>query len=475
MIKEKLTALFEKTFKESVSSIEMLPRSGSDRIYYRMRSRNNLAIGAFNPDVRENNAFIKLTEHFLNYKLNVPQIYEAEEDYYLLEDLGDTTLYSLIEKYSPGEFTDSLKNYYHTVIADLPKFQIETSADLDFDLCYPRSAFDEQSISWDLNYFKYYFLKLTGIKFDEQHLENDFNNLKHFLISARSDFFIYRDFQSRNIMIKDDHLYYIDYQGGRKGPLQYDIASLLFDAKANIPQSFREELLELYVQNINKLISYPDYDFKKYFYAFVLIRIMQAMGAYGFRGFYEKKSHFLKSIPHAIENLKLVLSKIDQPENIPHLRECLESIINSKKLAQYNFSDSTGLKVKITSFSYKKGLPEDYSGNGGGFVFDCRAIHNPGRFDEYKKLTGRDEKVIEFLKKHSEAEYFLSNVFSLIDNSVDNYLKRGFNNLQVNFGCTGGQHRSVYCAESLTNHLKEKYPDVRIELIHRELEEMGMD
>ena len=337
---------------------------------------------------------------------------------------------------------------------------------INYDYCYPRAAFDKQSMMWDLNYFKYYFLKLAKIPFDEQALEDDFQNFSDYLLTAENDFFMFRDFQSRNIMLHDNQVSFIDYQGGRKGALQYDLASLLYDAKADMPQSVRNELLEFYLDELDKYQKVDRSEFKAYFTGYVLIRIMQAMGAYGFRGFYEKKEHFLKSIPFALDNLKIVLENNNIPIELPELFNVLDAISQSIFLRKIGMQDGA-LTIQVTSFSYRKGLPEDPSGNGGGYIFDCRAIYNPGRFEEYKQLTGKDPEVIDFLEKKSEIGVFMANVFGLVDQSVKTYLSRGFSHLSVNFGCTGGQHRSVYAAEKLAKHLNDKFP-VKVILTHRE-------
>jgi hypothetical protein len=320
---------------------------------------------------------------------------------------------------------------------------------------------------WDLNYFKYYFLKLAKIPFDEQALEDDFSVLTSYLLSADSGYFLYRDFQSRNVMLKDGEVFFIDYQGGRRGALQYDLASLLYDGKADIPQNIRAELYEFYLGEIEKYLPVDRHRFDEYFKGFVLIRIMQAMGAYGFRGFYEKKEHFLKSIPYALENLSGLLAGLELPIWIPELKHVLEQVCQSEFLRQIGKTENH-LTVNVSSFSYKKGLPVDTSGNGGGFVFDCRAILNPGCIDKYKELTGRDDKVKEFIETKTEMATFLSSVKALVSQSVENYMERGFTSLSVSFGCTGGRHRSVYAAENIAAFVRNKYP-VTVVLNHREL------
>jgi hypothetical protein len=319
---------------------------------------------------------------------------------------------------------------------------------------------------WDLNYFKYYFLKLAKIPFDEQALEDDFQAFSDYLLTAPSDCFLFRDFQSRNVMLKDGKVYFIDYQGGRRGALQYDLASLLYDGKADIPPEIRTLLFKYYLHELRNYLPVNEHEFTFYFNGFVLIRILQAMGAYGFRGFYEKKEHFLKSIPFAIRNLQNLLPDLNLPVDIPELRNVLLLLTGSEALKDIGQARSI-LTVKITSFSYKKGIPEDPSGNGGGFVFDCRAINNPGRHIEFKFLTGKDPEVQKFLQKNSEMKWFLKPVKTLVEQSVTNYLERGFTHLSVSFGCTGGQHRSVYAAEKLAAHLRNNF-NVNVVVVHRE-------
>ncbi len=386
---------------------------------------------------------------------------------YLLEDLGNVTLFDFLSSIREKEgFSETIISQYNKVLKVLPKIQIVAGKSLDYSVCYPRAAFDKQSMMWDLNYFKYYFLKLAKVHFDEQALEDDFQTFSDYLLSADSDFFMYRDFQSRNVMLKNDKIYFIDYQGGRRGALQYDLASLLYDGKADIPQTVRQQLFEEYISQLKKYINVNETEFTAYFNGFVLIRIMQAMGAYGFRGFYEKKEHFLKSIPYALKNLEMLLEEVKLPVELPELFNVLYQLIQSEELKEIG-QVKNELTINVTSFSYKNGYPVDASGNGGGHVFDCRAINNPGRHPEYKSLTGKDMEVQEFLEKNSEIGIFLNGVKIIVDQSVKTYLERGFTNLSVSFGCTGGQHRSVYSAEKIAEHLKNNFP-VHVVLNHRE-------
>lgn len=474
-INKNLKKLFEKWSGEKAEGVAALPQSGSYRQYYRISARTKSAIGVFNPDHKENKAFITFTKHFSSVGLNVPKfyIYAKKLGIYLIEDLGDTTLFSILPKKSKGKFPAKLISHYKNSLEQLIHFQIEGNKKLDYSVCYPRRSFDKQSIMWDLNYFKYYFLKLTKIVFDEQLLENDFNKFADFLLSTDMNHFMYRDFQSRNIMIKDEKLYFIDYQGGRKGALQYDVASLLYDAKANLPQNLRNELVEFYIREVNKKNKLNEKEFLKYFYGYVLIRILQAMGAYGFRGLYEKKVHFLQSIPYAIKNIKWLMNNNLLPKGLPELQKSLQSIIDNKEFGKFRFVETKNkLNVTINSFSYKQGIPLDLSGNDGGFVFDCRSLPNPGRLEKFKELTGKDKDVIVFLENESAVQDFLKYVFNICSNSVQNYIERKFTSLVINFGCTGGQHRSVYSAEKLASHLKDEF-DVAVELNHTNLEKKG--
>ena len=468
-IKEELIRLYETHFQEEMTAFEVLPPSGSYREYCRIKSQNHQAIGTWNTDVSENRAFLEFSGHFRNEGIAVPEIYVVNENKtcYIQEDLGSLTLFDYLSRTRETEgFSEKIIAVYKRVLRELPKIQIVAGKNIDYRYCYPRAAFDKQSMMWDLNYFKYYFLKLAKIPFDEQALEDDFQHFSDYLLTTGNDFFMFRDFQSRNIMLHDNKVIFIDYQGGRKGALQYDLASLLYDAKADIPQSVRNELLDFYLDELEKYTTINREEFKAYFTGYVLIRIMQAMGAYGFRGFYEKKEHFLKSIPFALENLSYLLRNNNIPEKLPELFKVLEAVSQSAFLKKIG-AQQNRLTVSICSFSYKKGLPEDTSGNGGGFIFDCRAIHNPGRYEPYKQLTGKDPEVAVFLEKQSEIGDFLKHVYFIVDQSVETYLSRGFTHLSVCFGCTGGQHRSVYSAEKLADHLKNKFP-VNIVLTHRE-------
>jgi aminoglycoside/choline kinase family phosphotransferase len=467
-----LKELFEQHFHSPVGRVQPLQGQlgGSGRKLFRLASKKLTAIGVLY-DVREENAaFLEFSRHFRSHGLPVPEIYaeDLNKGAYLEEDLGDTTLFEILSKNRVGEsFAPGVVDAYRKAVIVLPRFQIEASRDLKYEVCYPRAAFDAQSIAWDLNYFKYYFLKLAGIPFNEQSLEDDFSRLTSFLLSADLDYFLYRDFQSRNIMLRDGHPFFLDYQGGRKGALQYDIASLLYDAKADLPPELRQRLLDLYIDRLGDFVDLERKAFMRHYYAYVYVRIMQALGAYGFRGFYERKAHFMQSVPYA-----------ELPIALPTLTDAFKSMVASEKLQRLNLkedsatSKETSLIVRIFSFSYRGGVPKDETGHGGGFVFDTRSIPNPGRDEGFKTLTGRDAPVIEYLNQQESAHQFLANTMSLVDASVNAYQRRGFASLTVSFGCTGGQHRSVYFAEQLARHLSGRN-GVEVVVRHLELEKMN--
>ncbi len=471
---EKLNNLF-KQFSGSVpDSIIQLPSSGSYRQYYRIIKGNQSLIGAYNEDRAENKSFIEFTKHFTSKGLPVPALITEDPDQqvYIIQDLGDTTLLVYLQESDfPERVTPKVMDVFRKVLRILPRFQVIGGEGLNFEYCYPRHAFDQQSMMWDLNYFKYYFLKLVKVPFNEQNLENDFNTLIDFLLKANCNYFLYRDFQSRNIMLLNGEPYFIDYQGGRKGALQYDIASLLFEAKTRLPETVREELLNFYLQELSEYVTLEHKEFLAHYYGYVYIRLMQALGAYGFRGLHERKELFLESIPPALNNLEWLLENVNLPIKLPELTKVWRFLSESdyiRHLAKRHLL----LRININSFSYRRGIPVDESPNGGGFVFDCRSIHNPGRYEQYQSLTGIDEEVQMFLDHEPEMETFITHVFALVDQSVEKYLNRGFTNLMINFGCTGGQHRSVYSAERLYKHLmqSERNHELSITLRHREIE-----
>ncbi|MDK2909912.1 MAG: hypothetical protein PWR20_1479 [Bacteroidales bacterium] len=469
--KNVVAELYSKITYEYPEEIVRLPVSGSDRIYFRLRSKNISLIGAYNPVVQENRAFLSLTRQFAKNHLPVPKLHGVNESQtaYLLDDLGDVNLFSVIEqeRKNKGGWSDSLIQFYQKAIDDLLQFQDMARKGLDLSEAWPRKAFDKQSILWDLNYFKYYFVRLAGIDFDESRLEDDFQRFATFLASAPSSFFMYRDFQSRNIMLHDNQLFYIDYQGGRRGPLQYDLASLLYDAKADIPNQTRRALLEYYIKKATDLSMISEEHFMTWWPSFIFIRIMQAMGAYGYRGFFQQKQHFLTSVPFAIRNLEVLINELGLPRGYPEIHAVFEKIIGNEYLRSFGIPREK-LKVTVMSFSYRKGLPADTSGNGGGFVFDCRALPNPGREERFRNMTGNHPDVQQFLNQSTEVAEFFENCKSLVIQSINNYLQRGFTHLLVCFGCTGGQHRSVFMANRLTQFLKT-LQGFETELVHREL------
>jgi len=471
-----LKRLFERHFHSPADRAQPLQGNlgGSGRNIIRIGNDRFSAIGILY-DVREENvAFLEFSRHFRRHGLPVPEIYAEDLTFgaYLEEDLGDTTLYQYLSDNREGDdIAPAVLAAYRKVVSVLPRFQIEASRDLNYKVCYPRESFDRQSIAWDLNYFKYYFLRLAGIPFNEQALEDDFGRLIKFLLKVDRDYFLYRDFQSRNIMLRDGLPFFLDYQGGRKGALQYDIASLLYDAKANLPPDLRQQLLDHYLDVVADFIELDRETFMEHYYAYVYVRIMQALGAYGFRGFYERKVHFLQSVPYALKNVRWLLDHVELPIALPMLMATFNSMVASEKL-QGPTPEGENLTVRIVSFSFHRGLPDDQTGHGGGFVFDARGIPNPGREERFKALTGKDEPVINYLNQQDSARQFLASAMTLVDASVSNYQSRNFKSLMVSFGCTGGQHRSVYLAEQLAKHLRgRKGVDVLVH--HRELENIG--
>src|ERR1700756_3651439 len=470
-----LKKLFEQRFHVPVEQLQAVQGElgGSGRKIIRLTSKGISAIGILYGVREENVAFLEFSRHFAKHGLPVPEIYGVDLDQgaYLEQDLGTTSLFELLSQHRQGDnIGPRVVEAYRKVIEILPRFQVEAARDLNYKVCYPRGSFDRQSIAWDLNYFKYYFLRLAGIPFSEQALEDDFKRLTKFLLSAGRDYFLYRDFQSRNIMMRDSQPYFLDYQGGRKGALQYDVASLLYDAKADLPPDLRQQLLDHYLETLRGFVDVKPEIFMQNYYAFVYIRIMQALGAYGFRGFYERKVHFLQSVPYALKNLRWLLHNVKLPVALPTLLEAFHSMLASEKL-QRLATDADNLVVRIVSFSFHRGLPKDESGNGGGFIFDGRSLPNPGREERFKALTGRDTAVIEYLNQQEGVHQFLASVMSLVDASVSNYTQRGFKHLMVSFGCTGGQHRSVYLAEQVARHLRGR-PGIEVGVTHRELERM---
>jgi P-loop ATPase protein family/Phosphotransferase enzyme family len=455
-----LKRLFEQRFHSAPTRIQPVQGElgGSGRKIIRLANDTVSAIGVLYGVREENVAFLEFSRHFRKHGLPVPEIYgeDLSQCAYLEEDLGDTTLFEFLTKNRDrAQIARPVIDVYRKVVGILPRFQVEAGRDVNYAVSYPCASFDRQSITWDLNYFKYYFLRLAAVPFNEQALELDFSRLTDFVLSAPQDFFLYRDFQSRNVMLRNGEPFFVDYQGGRKGALQYDIASLLFDAKADLPPDVRQELLDEYLN----------------YYAYVYVRLMQALGAYGFRGFYERKTHFLQSVPFALKNLRWLLHNVTLPVELPMLMQAFQGMLASEKLNNLA-ADTESLKVRVFSFSFHKGIPQDDSGNGGGFVLDARSLPNPGREERFKALTGKDAPVIEYLNQQESVHQFIAAVLSLVDASVSSYQQRGFKNLMISFGCTGGQHRSVFLAEQLAKRLRARN-GLEVSVRHLELEKMG--
>lgn len=464
------TTLLEQLFQRETGlkpeTIEQLPSAGSNRHYFRIKANEKTLVGVVGTSIDENKAFITLAKHFKEKGLSVPQIYHVSDDYtcYLQEDLGDELLFDTIKKGRlTTVFSKEEKILLKKTMQQLPKIQFKGAEDLDFSCCYPQPEFDQRSILWDLNYFKYSFLKAVGLDFQENKLEDDFETMVKVLLKSQTNSFMYRDFQSRNVMIKDNTPYFIDFQGGRKGPIFYDVASFLWQAKANYPNDLRYGLIDEYLKALQPFYSISKEDFLKQLRHFVLFRTLQVLGAYGFRGYFEKKPHFIQSVPFAIRNLREILS--EPFTEYPYMNDMLNQLVNMKQ-----FSEELRkriLTVTIYSFAYKKGIPNDVSGNGGGYVFDCRAIDNPGKYERYNAFNGLDEPVIRFLEENGEIETFLTGAKEMTDKTIQRYIDRGFTNLMICFGCTGGQHRSVYAAQKMAEHIHNNFP-VKVHLFHRE-------
>lgn len=475
---QSLAQLFLQATGKKVGSQVALTASGSNRRYYRITSMDDSVslIGVQGTSRDENRAFLEMAKHFKSQGLNVPEVKAVSDDEmaYVQEDLGDTLLFDYIaDGRKTGSFCEREKALLRKTMRALAVFQVKGADKFNFSICYPQPDFNLRSIQWDLNYFKYCFLKATGLDYQEDMLENEFERLAYILLQPRMHTFMYRDFQSRNVMVvskKNEETgeeelvpYFIDFQGGRRGPVYYDVASFLWQAKANFHNELRIELIQEYLDELKKYVSVDEEEFYETLKHYVLFRTMQVLGAYGFRGYFEKKPHFLQSIPYAIENLRQLLK--NAAEDYPYLVEVLHKMTEMKQFKEVGVRKP--LVVRVYSFSYKKGIPADASGNGGGFVFDCRAVNNPGKYERYTYYTGMDQPVIQFLEEDGEIFPFLDAAYSLVDASVKRYIDRGFQNLMVSFGCTGGQHRSVYAAENMAKHINEKF-GVEVQLIHRE-------
>lgn len=468
-----LSALFRQHFGVEAMAVISLPVAGSDRRYYRMKANNLSVIGSFNPDNREHQVFLLLSRHFFSKGFAVPQVFCANptQGTCLLQDLGDESLLVAIEKirHKP-DFETQLFELYLKVISDLIRFQLEGDATLDYSQL-PHPAFDSQSMHWDLNYFKYCFLKPSGVAFDEQRLESDFRRLTSFLSAETLQGFMYRDFQARNIMLHNHSLYYIDYQGGRRGALQYDLVSLLFQARAAIPDQTRDKLIDFYLALLQRRVELDAQSFINRLKGFALLRLLQVMGAYGYRGWFERKPHFLESLPMLKPNLQWVLKHQSGLPELSEVYRILQQIL--QKMENNDFNPPRKLTVTVNSFSYRRGIPYDASGHGGGFVFDCRLLPNPGLLEAYKPLTGCDQEVATFLESEPVVQTFVESVNQIVRQAIQSYLKAGYTHLQVNFGCTGGRHRSVYCAEKLVK-LLQNTDLVEISLRHQELHQPGL-
>ncbi len=466
---KELYGLFRKHTGAEPENAVALTGSGSNRSYLRLHGGGTSLMGVTGTDVKENNAFITLAAHFRSQGLPVPEVLAVSEDgiSYLQEDLGDLLLADLVaaaHKNGGIEEGGQLEALLCRTTGLLPKIQFEGASGLDFSVCYPQPSFDRRMVMFDLNYFKYCFLKPSGIEFNEIDLQDDFERFADELLKDEGETFLYRDFNARNVMIKDGEPYFIDFQGGRRGPIYYDVASFIWQARARYPQWLKEKMLGSYLDSLASYVEVDRDAFKERLKMFRLFRTLQVLGAYGFRGLVEQKAQFVVSIPQALADLKDLLAEM--PDDYPYMSEVLRKMTVLPRFAVQ--SEDGRLEVKVSSFSFKKGIPQDMSGNGGGYVFDCRSIHNPGRYEPYRKLTGRDEPVIRFLEDDGEIIGFLEHVYGVVDPHVETYSRRGFTSLMVSFGCTGGQHRSVYCAEHLAHHLAEKYPEIRVRLIHRE-------
>ena len=453
--------LFSTLAQGPADRIEKLPQSGSDRMYFRIHVPGKTYIATYNTNTKENATFIQFSEHFKTKELPVPAVLAVSDDntLYIQEDLGTESLLNQLEKHGHNDYVYGL---FKKSLSQLARIQILGHEGMDYGWCLTAHEFGKQAIMSDLLYFKYYFLDTLKHSYDKQAILDDFEALSTYLTRTQHKYFMFRDFQSRNIIVNHDEVFFIDYQGGMQGALQYDVASMLWQAKAELNDIWKATLLNYYIDNVEELLDrkIDRNTFVFQYNGYVLIRLLQVLGAYGFRGFFQRKAHFLTSIPLALKNLKSFVEEksigIDLPEFYRVLKILVQDdVINGFETVKAN--PETPLVVNVCSFSYKKGIPVDTTENGGGFVFDCRGILNPGRFDEYKTFSGQDKSVTDFLEQRTKMTAFLNSVFDLIDISVEEYIKRGFGHLAINFGCTGGQHRSVFAAEQTARHLRNKY------------------
>ena len=472
LIAEEIVNFFKKYNSENITEFQKLPKSGGDRIYFRIVTDKNSYIATYDENIRESETFLYFTEHFSKINAPVPEIYFTSEDkrMYIQQDFGPVSLLNELEKYGENEYVYSL---FQKSLNALASLQIKGFKKLDYSYCLTSKEFGKQAILSDLLYFKYYFLDTLKIPYDKEKLVKDFENLSTYLTKVEHKYFMFRDFQSRNIYVQNDEVHFIDYQGGMKGALQYDVASLLWQARANLSDEWKNSLLAYYMDCVDDILKKPvgREQFVNQYNGYVLIRLMQVLGAYGFRGLFERKAQFLTSIPLALTNIKWFLGNKNIGIALPEYDRILNLIVQDEVINRFRplqANESTPLVVTINSFSYlKSGYPKEESENGGGFVFDCRGLMNPGRFEEYKMITGRDKPVIDFLEQQTSMPEFMNGVYNIVDISVENYIERNFASLSISFGCTGGQHRSVYAADALARYLRNKYK-VKIELNHIE-------
>ena len=460
---ENIKELFKKFNTTAILRIEKIPQSGSDRTYFRIYCENKKSyIATFSNNIKENNAFIYFSNHFKKINAPVPEVFAVNEEgnIYIQEDFGDVSLLNVLESNGQNELS---LNLFKKSLNALANLQINGDKNLDYTQCITSKEFGQQAILSDLLYFKYYFLDTLKIPYDKEKLINEFEAISNYLAHADHKCFMFRDFQSRNIMVNDNEVYFIDYQGGMKGALQYDVASLLWQAKANLTDEWKDDLLQYYMDCVDAQFDEPldRTIFINQYNGYVLIRLLQVLGAYGFRGLFERKAHFLTSIPLALSNLKWFLQNKKIGISFPVFEELLKLVVTDDMIKHFETTkanEQTPLTVKIQSFSYlKNGYPKDETKNGGGYVFDCRGILNPGRIDEYKTQSGQDKPVKDFLEQQTLMPKFLNSIYDIVDITVEDYIKRGFESLEINFGCTGGQHRSVYAAEAVSRHLKNKF------------------
>ncbi|HTB53480.1 MAG TPA: RNase adapter RapZ [Ferruginibacter sp.] len=472
LVIEDIKKLFQSFSKSAVTSIDKIPQSGSDRIYFRIITDTSSYIATYNTNIKENDTFLYFSKHFKESSNPVPEIFAVNDTHsiYIQEDFGDSSLLNEIEKNGPN---DQVYDLFKKTLQALVQLQIKGDEGLDYDKCITSKEFGKQAILSDLLYFKYYFLDTLKIPYDKERLIDDFEAFSTYLSHVDHKYFMFRDFQSRNIMVKDNAIHFIDYQGGMKGALQYDVASLLWQAKAELSGEWKNNLLQYYMSCVEEVLgkTIDKNQFESQYNGYVLIRLLQVLGAYGFRGLFERKAHFLTSIPLALKNIQWFIANKQIGLSLPEFERLLNLMTTDEVINRFEAikaTPATPLVVKINSFSYKiTGYPKDETDNGGGFVFDCRSILNPGRIEAFKQQTGRDKAVKDYLEQQTEMPEFLNSVYNIVDIAVENYISRNFESLMINFGCTGGRHRSVYAADAVARHLRNKY-NVKIDLNHLE-------